>query len=108
MSQTKRERRAAHRAEMRERRERQLARRPGFEIVPSRRVNGMFQTFLLEGMALNMSPLAAQGHAWDRVRQALPPPPMERRALPLRDRRPTRNDDPDYRKPWVRELRRTA
>lgn len=101
-------RRIAHREEMRARRERQRSRAPGFEAVPSKRNAALFQTFMLEEMMQGTPVHLVEALAWQRLARQLPPPPMERRALPLARPRPSRSDDPAYRKSFVRDLQKRA
>lgn len=74
------------------------ARVPGFEGVPSRRVNGLYQAGLLLAMSRGVDALEAQSFAWRHVASQLPPPPMIHRAIPLSGWRPSRSDNPEYRK----------
>jgi hypothetical protein len=88
------------------RRERQMARTPGFTAVSNRRVNAAIDaaTALImlanaaavaEGTAKPLNPAVAHDEALRQVARQLPRPAM---VFDWRNGLPTRNDNPEYRK----------
>ena len=84
-----------HRERMQERRARQLARTPGFDPIPNRRVNAAIAATISRFLAMGMPPAAAEREARHAVARSLPMLPAQRR---LRAPRPSKSDNAAYRK----------
>lgn len=84
-----------HRERMRERRQRQLARKPGFTPVHNRRIAAAIAAEMVLLVDAGMDEFRAELTAIRTIARQLPPPPFQRRH---RAPRPSKSDNPDYRK----------
>lgn len=87
--------RIEHRERMQERRWRQLARKPGFTPVPNRRIQAAVARASLDLLGSGVTPDRAEAEAWRIVASRLPHAGFKRT---LRPPRPSKSDDPAYRK----------
>lgn len=94
----------AHRQRMVERRRRQLAREPGFTPISNARIDKAIAAATLALRLQGKGPVEAQEEATRHVARQLPPAPRVKSHRP----RPSKSDDPAYRKPFVRDMSRRA
>lgn len=92
-----------HRAKMARRKARNANMQPGFEPTPNKRVGTAFNTAFMARVQQGHSPVDAHNLALRDIARLLPMPRMTRPAP-----KPSKSDDPAYRKPIVLKRYRTA